>query len=96
MAEARSLGEAGVRELNIISQDTTWWGRDVRRRDRDAPLLPDLLRALLDGTEVDWYRLFYMYPSGITRELVELMAERSGPGSGPRRDFPLDPGRFGS
>jgi ribosomal protein S12 methylthiotransferase len=96
VAEARSLGEAGVRELNIISQDTTWWGRDVRRRDRNAPLLPDLLRALLDGTEVDWYRLFYMYPSGITRELVELMAERSGPGSGPRLlpylDMPLQHG----
>ncbi|HSG47536.1 MAG TPA: hypothetical protein VLA43_06990, partial [Longimicrobiales bacterium] len=58
--EARALGEAGVRELNIISQDTTWWGRDLRRKDRGAPLLPDLLRALLAGTEVEWYRLFYM------------------------------------
>jgi ribosomal protein S12 methylthiotransferase len=45
--EARALGDAGVREVNIISQDTTWWGRDLRRRDRSAPLLPDLLRALL-------------------------------------------------
>lgn len=41
---------------------------------KDAPLLPDLLRALLEGTDVPWYRLFYMYPSGITRELVELLA----------------------
>jgi len=37
-------------------------------------LLPDLLRALLAGTDVPWYRLFYMYPSGITREVVELIA----------------------
>jgi len=74
VAEARSLGSAGVRELNVISQDTTWYGRDLRRRDPDAPLLPDLLAALLERTEVPWYRLFYMYPSGVTRELVELMA----------------------
>jgi len=72
--EAAGLGAAGVKELNIVSQDTTWYGRDLRRHDRSAPLLPDLLRALLDGTEVPWYRLFYMYPSGMTRELVELIA----------------------
>jgi len=72
--EAAALGRHGVKELNIVSQDTTWYGRDLRRRDPDAPLLPDLLRALLEGTDVPWYRLFYMYPSGITRELVELIA----------------------
>ncbi len=72
--EARGLGEAGVREINIVSQDTTWYGRDLRRHDPDAPLLPELLRALLEGTDVPWYRLFYMYPSGITPELVELIA----------------------
>ena len=72
--EAAALGRHGVKELNIVSQDTTWYGRDLRRKDAAAPLLPDLLRALLDGTEVPWYRLFYMYPSGITRELVELIA----------------------
>jgi ribosomal protein S12 methylthiotransferase len=94
--EARALGDAGVRELNIISQDTTWWGRDLRRRDRSAPLLPDLLRGLLNGTEVEWFRLFYMYPSGITREMVELLAESSGRTAGPRilpyLDMPLQHG----
>jgi len=96
VGEARALGEAGVRELNIISQDTTWWGRDLRRRDRNAPLLPDLLQALLEGTTVDWYRLFYMYPSGITPSLVELMARSAGTESGPRivpyLDLPLQHG----
>ena len=75
--EAAGLGAQGVREINIISQDTTWYGRDVRRRDREAPLLPELMRALLDGTDVPWYRLFYMYPSGITREMVELIASEA-------------------
>ncbi|HUF76999.1 MAG TPA: 30S ribosomal protein S12 methylthiotransferase RimO [Longimicrobiales bacterium] len=72
--EAAGLAEAGVKELNIVSQDTTWYGRDLRRHDAGAPLLPDMLRALLAGTDVPWYRLFYMYPSGITRELVEILA----------------------
>lgn len=72
--EARALGEAGVREINVVSQDTTWYGRDLRRKDRSAPLLPDLLRALVQGADVDWFRLFYMYPSGISTPLIELMA----------------------
>ncbi len=96
VAEARSLARAGVRELNIISQDTTWYGRDLRRRDPAAPLLPDLLRALLSETEIDWYRLFYMYPSGITRELVELIARgrmrTGGPRLVPYLDLPLQHG----
>jgi ribosomal protein S12 methylthiotransferase len=75
--EAAGLGAAGVKEINIVSQDTTWYGRDLRRKDRDAALLPDLLRALVAGTEIPWYRLFYMYPSGITRELVELIADEA-------------------
>ena len=85
--EARELGERGVRELNIISQDTTWYGRDLRRaavqaagpgrRPAPTPLLPELLRGLLDGTSVPWYRLFYMYPSGVTPEMVELLATES-------------------
>jgi ribosomal protein S12 methylthiotransferase len=72
--EADGLAASGVKELNIVSQDTTWYGRDLRRKDAGAPVLSDLLRALLAGTSVPWYRLFYMYPSGITPELVELIA----------------------
>jgi ribosomal protein S12 methylthiotransferase len=88
--EARGLESQGVRELNVISQDTTWYGRDLRRRDPEAGLLPDLLRALLDGTTVDWFRLFYMYPSGISRELVEFMARE--PRIVPYLDMPLQHG----
>ena len=77
VAEARALVRRGVKELNIISQDTTWYGRDLWRKDRSAPLLADLLRALVAGTDLSWLRLFYMYPSGITREIVELMAREA-------------------
>jgi ribosomal protein S12 methylthiotransferase len=95
VAEAQSLGRAGVRELNLISQDTTWYGRDLRRHDRTAPLLPDLLRALLADTDVDWYRLFYMYPSGVTPEVVEVLAQGSSGGRArlvPYLDLPLQHG----
>ena len=81
--EAQELEAAGVQELNIVSQDSTWYGKDLRReavrsagpgRDPEpTPMLPDLLKSLLEGTTLPWYRLFYMYPSGITPELVELM-----------------------
>ncbi|MFQ5536743.1 MAG: 30S ribosomal protein S12 methylthiotransferase RimO [Gemmatimonadota bacterium] len=92
VAEAAALGSQGVKEINIVSQDTTWYGRDLRRRpgQRDAPLLPDLLRALVAGTDVPWYRLFYMYPSGITREMVELLA--SEPRILPYLDMPIQHG----
>lgn len=88
--EARALGDAGVRELNLVSQDTTWYGRDLRRRDRSAPLLPDLLTALLDGTDVEWFRLFYMYPSGITPEMTAQIAQE--PRVLPYLDMPLQHG----
>ncbi|MCY3546451.1 MAG: 30S ribosomal protein S12 methylthiotransferase RimO [Gemmatimonadetes bacterium] len=90
VAEARALGEKGVRELNLVSQDTTWYGRDLWRHDRSAPLLQDLLEALLDGTGVDWYRLLYMYPSGITPDLVSLLARE--PRLLPYLDMPLQHG----
>ena len=90
VAEARGLGRQGVRELMLVSQDTTWYGRDLRRRNPEAPLLQDLLEALLEGTEVDWYRLLYMYPSGITPALVDLIA--SQPRLLPYLDMPLQHG----
>jgi ribosomal protein S12 methylthiotransferase len=98
--EARELEARGVKELNIISQDTTWYGRDLRRAAVQAagaggvpertPLLPDLLRALLGETDIPWYRLFYMYPSGITPELVELLAGE--PRILPYLDMPIQHG----
>lgn len=94
--EAKELESWGVRELNIVSQDTTWYGRDLMRRVRDgrdgdrAPLLPGLLRALLDATSIPWYRLFYLYPSGITPAMVEVIA--SEPRLVPYLDTPIQHG----
>ena len=76
--EAAALGGAGGPgdQHRVAGHDLVRTGSDAARTVR-APLLPDLLRALLAGTDVPWYRLFYMYPSGITREMVELMAARA-------------------
>ena len=98
--EAFELETRGVKELNIVSQDSTWYGRDMRRQAvRDAgpggspgstPLLPDLLRALVESTSIPWLRLFYMYPSGITPEIVNLLA--SEPRILPYLDMPIQHG----
>ena len=75
----------------MISQDTTWYGRDLRRKQgAEAPLLPDLLDALIAETEVDWFRLFYMYPSGITPAVVERIAHHDR--IVPYLDLPLQHG----
>lgn len=75
VAEAQALCHQGVQEVNIISQDTTWYGRDLKRKDPKAPLLPELLGALVQDTDIPWFRLFYMYPSGITQGIIELIGD---------------------
>ncbi len=66
--EARQLADAGVRELVLVAQDLTQYGKPERRR-----LLP-----LLDGLEkvdgIEWVRLMYLYPEGITQPLLDRIA----------------------
>lgn len=146
--EAQELEQRGVVELNIVSQDTTWYGRDWARAlarggdgvrsaggdswflgrafdampnmemhaathelraanggspegpVRPGPLslegvsrtgaLPHLLRTLLAETDIPWLRLFYMYPSGITEELIEVLGE--SPRILPYLDMPIQHG----
>jgi ribosomal protein S12 methylthiotransferase len=69
--EARSLAERGVRELLLISQDTTFYGID--RGERGA--LARLLRALNQVDGLQWIRLLYLYPTTITDDVLDAMAE---------------------
>ncbi len=70
--EARQLAEQGVKEIILIAQDTTAYGRD--RGQRDA--LPELIEAILKATpELPWLRLMYAYPQHITPKLIEIMAQ---------------------
>jgi len=73
VAEARTLLASGVRELNLISQDSTSYGRDLKT-PAQAGGLPELLRAL-DRLEGDfWIRVLYGYPSLVTDDLLEMLA----------------------
>ena len=69
--EARPLAADGVKELLLISQDTTFYGID--REERGA--LPRLLRALNEVDGLEWIRLLYLYPTTITDEVIEAIAE---------------------
>ena len=69
--EAHALAAGGVRELLLISQDTTFYGID--RQERGA--LARLLRALNSVDGLEWIRLLYLYPTTIDRDTVEAIAE---------------------
>lgn len=70
VAEARALARQGVRELVLISQDTTLYGRDLSPRTDLAALLREL--AAID--ELAWLRLLYLYPTLLTLPLLETIA----------------------
>jgi ribosomal protein S12 methylthiotransferase len=69
--EARRLAGAGVREVVLISQDTTYYGRDKGRTNALARLLRDL--AQID--DLRWIRFLYGYPEEITDDLLDAMAD---------------------
>lgn len=64
--EAQDLQAAGIREVNLIAQDTSRYGVDLYKK----PALPELLRRLAKETDIPWFRLFYCYPDQITDELI--------------------------
>jgi ribosomal protein S12 methylthiotransferase len=71
VAEARRLVSSGVRELILISQDTTFYGIDRHERGALARLLREL--NAVDGLE--WIRLLYLYPTTITDETLAAMGD---------------------
>ena len=68
--EAAALAAAGVKELVLVAQDTTVYGRDLYGESR----LPELLRQLCQIEGIRWIRLLYCYPEHITDELLTVMA----------------------
>ena len=69
LAEANELVESGVVELNIIAQDTAYYGRDLKITDG----LANLLKQLEGIEKLKWVRLMYLYPVGITEQLIETI-----------------------
>lgn len=69
--EAQKLSDAGIKELILIAQDVTEYGRDIYGK----PALPELLRKLCNtGEGIRWIRLMYCYEDKITDELIDVMA----------------------
>src|SRR5690242_3225133 len=74
LAEARALEAQGVRELVLISQDTTRYGEDLGLGRRG---LARLVEALLAETSFPWIRFLYAYPKTLDDSVLELMARES-------------------
>ena len=70
LEEARQLAADGVRELNVIAQDTTRYGEDLYGK----PSLDRLLTGLCKIEGLHWIRVLYCYPDSITDELIDVMA----------------------
>ncbi len=64
--EATALDAMGIKELNLIAQDTSAYGIDLYGKYA----LPELIRGITDATNIPWIRLLYCYPDKITDELV--------------------------
>ena len=83
VAEARKLVGRGVKELILIAQDTTAYGRDLP----DRPSLTGLLRELAALEELVWIRLLYSHPAKITPELIRIL--NGDPKICPYLDMPI-------
>jgi ribosomal protein S12 methylthiotransferase len=69
LTEARQLVAGGVKELNLIAQDITAYGRDLP----DTPTLELLITELAKMDGLKWIRLLYAYPDGVTDSLIALI-----------------------
>lgn len=82
VAEVEQLSSQGVKEIILISQITTNYGVDIYGK----PRLAELLRAL-GNTDVDWVRIHYAYPTGLTADVIAAIRET--PNVLPYLDLPL-------
>ncbi len=71
LEDARALQSSGVKEINLIAQDTTDYGHDLGLQDGLAQLLEALIKEVPD---VNWLRILYAYPGYITDRLIDVMA----------------------
>lgn len=85
LREVEQLADRGVLEVNLISQDTIAYGRDLPKEGRHS--LAELVRRIADIPKLRWVRVFYLYPETIDDALLELLAHH--PRVVPYVDMPL-------
>jgi len=71
--EASGMAAAGIKEINLISQDTTYYGLDLYKKR----MLPELLDMLANVKGLEWIRLHYTYPDGFPLQLLEVVSSHS-------------------
>ena len=69
ITEAATLTASGIKEINLISQDTTYYGLDLYKKR----LLPELLTTLANVNGLEWIRVHYTYPDGFPLELLDVV-----------------------
>ena len=70
LLEAENLIKDGIKEINLISQDTTFYGMDLYKKRK----LPELVRKLASIKELEWLRIHYTYPDGFPLDLLEVIS----------------------
>jgi ribosomal protein S12 methylthiotransferase len=75
IAEATRMFERGIREINLIGQDTTSYGEDLGLKDGLAHLMARL--AQIETAQQKWIRFLYCYPNRITQKLLDTIAEHT-------------------
>ena len=71
--ETKMLAKSGVRELLVVAQDTSIYGRDIYVR----PMLHELLKRLCEVDGIEWIKLLYCYAETLTDETIQTMAKES-------------------
>ncbi|MGL5049224.1 MAG: 30S ribosomal protein S12 methylthiotransferase RimO [Fusobacteriaceae bacterium] len=69
VAEVKNLAAAGVKEINLLAQETTEYGLDLYNKKA----LPELLKELVKIDGIEWIRCYYMFPNSLTEEMIEVM-----------------------
>ncbi|ASB50664.1 30S ribosomal protein S12 methylthiotransferase RimO [Alkalitalea saponilacus] len=69
--ESQKLAQKGVKELQLIAQDLSWYGLDTHKKQMLAPLIEKLSK--ING--IEWIRLHYAYPAGFPMDILDVMAD---------------------
>lgn len=73
LTEAKTLAQSGVKEIILVSQDSTAYGTDIYKKKA----LADLLDVLADESCAKWIRVMYAYPTELTCEMLDVIKEKS-------------------